>query len=373
MIGRTNSGTGGGKSKHQFYGVAWDRSSNTALSRLGDAVDFASPIAAVGSGSGSSPFDKIMPWKGMNEFNIIDGAVAYERGKDSEFSRTLYDTVVRIPKFYYKVVNGTNWELWITPEPYEGFSAHPAFYESDEIYVGKYLTGVGTVSKSGVSPYVNDTALNFRTASYNKGTGWQPIDAMALSCWWMLYLVEFADWNSQAVIGNGHVDGNSSVQCGGTDSINYHTGRGTDTNSQIKYRGIEDIWGNVWQNYEGVNVNKNTPYYCTDRSKYAYSTTTGYTQYASNLPNSSGALIKTIGYDSNAPWLFIPTGTGATNSTYVTDVVWSGNNSVNGLVALCGSGCDNEGANAGMFATVMTNSTAVKNNNTGSRLMFIPR
>ena len=84
------------------YGAAWDGGSSTQFTRLDDAVGFADPVAAVGTGAGSSPFDNIMPWSGMKEYNVVNGEIAYQKGVDPSFSRTKYDTVVRIPKFWYK-------------------------------------------------------------------------------------------------------------------------------------------------------------------------------------------------------------------------------------------------------------------------------
>lgn len=39
-----------------------------------------------------------------------------------------------------------------------------------------------------------------------------------------LYIVEFADWNSQSKIGQGVVSEDYTQSSGGTDVMNYHTG-----------------------------------------------------------------------------------------------------------------------------------------------------
>lgn len=43
------------------------------------------------------------------------------------------------------------------------------------------------------------------------------------------------------------------------------------------WRGIEGLWGNVWEWVDGVNWNNGTYYVCNDPSKYADDTTTNYT------------------------------------------------------------------------------------------------
>src|SRR5699024_525061 len=45
-----------------IYGVLWDGTSTTALSRTDDAAGFSDPVPAVSNGSGSSPFDDLLPW-----------------------------------------------------------------------------------------------------------------------------------------------------------------------------------------------------------------------------------------------------------------------------------------------------------------------
>lgn len=63
------------------------------------------PVAAVGAGSGSSPFDDYAPWAGMQEYNIVSNAVGPKQGENG-FSRSSNgDVVVHIPDFWYKIVD----------------------------------------------------------------------------------------------------------------------------------------------------------------------------------------------------------------------------------------------------------------------------
>ena len=52
---------------YPVYGVEWDYSqASPALTRTDDAVGFPAPVPATSlDGSGSSPFDSVMPWAGM--------------------------------------------------------------------------------------------------------------------------------------------------------------------------------------------------------------------------------------------------------------------------------------------------------------------
>ena len=65
---------------------------------------------------------------------------------------------------------------------------------------------------------------------------------------WMLYLVEFANWDSQSMIGAGCGDDELSNN-GATDAMEYHTGTtgiSREDYGHIQYRYIEDLWANVY-------------------------------------------------------------------------------------------------------------------------------
>ena len=55
------------KEKYHIYGVEWDWTSSgpTKGVRTDSAVSFGDPNPAVNNGTGSSPFDNLMPWSGM--------------------------------------------------------------------------------------------------------------------------------------------------------------------------------------------------------------------------------------------------------------------------------------------------------------------
>lgn len=352
------------------FGARWAGGSSTQFTRLGDAASFSDPVPAVGSGSGSSPFDTIMPWSGMKEFNIIDGQVAYERGVNDEFSRSAYDTVVRVPKFWYKTVkDGSAWEVWIANGPATGFVEHPAFEGGDCIYVGRYLAGSGYVSKNGRAPLVNITRAAFRTGARGKGAKWDMMNVAVMSALQMLYLVEYADWQTQ-VIGKGIQTGSAVINVGGTDSMSYHTGRpsGTDGAVSIQYRGIEDLWGNAWQWTDGINFSGTQAYYCLSRSNFGDDKSTGYTQLGYNCCSGDKGFPKTHGHDANASWLFLPTSVGGSDATYIPDGWWT---STNWRVFLFG-GSWTDGSATGLFARIANFASSTASASSGGRLLYFP-
>ena len=238
-----------------IYGVEWAGTSSPAFTRTDDAASFADPqpYYAGMSGTPSSPFDSCMPWSGME---IVDDA---EAGK-----------LVKIPKFWYKWTrSGSSMKLQISDAEQPGFYVSPAHAdrgdgsgERDYVYVGRYHCATSTYkSTSGVVPANNLTRAQFRTNIHNLGTKiWQQDFAM----WWtinMLYLVEFASWNSQAKIGGGCSETTATSSAvynmGYTDSMPYHTGTtsnsiGATVYGGTQYRYIEGLWDNCCDWCDGI-------------------------------------------------------------------------------------------------------------------------
>lgn len=357
----------------KVFGVCWSKSTSTALSRLTKAndpnghvnVDIGSdPVPAIGTGAGSSPFDNYAPWKDMAEYNVIGGAVSYKKG-DSGFSRTNYDTMVKIPEFYYKIVeNGGSRYFYVADKATTGFTKHPGSGR----YVGRYNTISGYYSKSGSAPLVSITRSAARTGSKGKGTGWYQYDYASWCAVWLLYLVEFADWDSQTVIGQGVVTANEAVSCGETDSMTYHTGRaaGTDGQTAVQYRWIENPWGNVFEWVDGINFSDRAAYVCTNPDNYADDTSTNYTAAGVTLPSSG--YIGDLGMSEAFPWSFIPNTAGGSSSTYIPDYLYSNA----GWRVLRVGGHWSNTSNAGLFCFSANCASSDALTLIGARLLFVP-
>lgn len=225
-----------------IYGVDFTNMATTSkCTRTDDAANFADPQPAVAGGTGSSPFDSIMPWAGM------------VRSTDPNAGE-----VVAIPKFYYKwETDGTKATgLKISMEKKPGFSTSPTHAdrgdgkgERDFVYVGRYHSCSTNKSTTGQMPKVNVNRSDALTAAHSlDSTVWQ-FDFATRVTIWMLYLVEFADWDSQTKIGYGCGNNNSAENVGASDSMQYHTGtmqaNRTDYGVGVQYRNIEGLWDNV--------------------------------------------------------------------------------------------------------------------------------
>lgn len=354
------------------FGVCWDTSnSSTALMRLTPETDpyglvtksvTTEPVPAVGTGAGSSPFDSFMPWSGMKECNLNNaGAVTAWKG-DSKFSRSNNFTMVFIPEFYVAAKrNGTKQYFYVSDKPKTGMTKHPGSGK----YVGRYtIPG----SKSGVTSTVNITRTTACSNAKKNGDKWHLYDFATYCAIIFLYIVEFADWNAQSKIGNGYAYkyGNSAPS-GKTDAMVYHTGcettYGNSAWGNVQYRGIENLWGNVYQWVDGFNANGTAAYYCTDPSKYADDTATGYTNIGT-LPASGW--IKDLTVTDNG--LLIPKTSGGSETTYVPDYAYSDPD----WRVLCVGGDWNEGTYAGLLSFNASTSSSGSYSNVSARLLCEP-
>lgn len=340
------------------YGVSWDGTSTTVWTRTDKASNFSDPVPYVsGASSYGSPFDNIYPWKDMV---IVDDSAA---GK-----------MVKIPKFWYKLTqNGAGLKIQISDKAQTGYSVCPACMdrgdgkgERDYILVGRYHCASDYTSKAGSQPLNSKTRSAFRTGITALGTGIYMLDFATRFTIIMLYLVEFANWNSQAKIGWG-CGNNSRSNMGYTDSMPYHTGttissRTTYANS-TQYRNIEGLWDNVWDWIDGGYSSASGFMIILNPSKFSDSANGTSVGTPSN-GLSSAFSVKTV---SGTFPLFIPTAASGSTSTYSCDS-WYFNSS---KACTCAGGGYVADMDRGMvhFSNESTSATA---GYLGSRLMKLP-
>ena len=239
------------------YGVKWDNTGTTRLGRTDSAAEFEDPVPFLASmttidpvsgetiydGSGcSSPFDNVMPWSGME---IVQNESA--------------GTLVKIPKYWFKWSRDKegNKQLQIANQAIPGFSVSPAHAdrgdgkgERDYVYVSRYMSSrTDFTSSSGHNMKNSVTMAAARTGITALGSGIYQYDYQMFWTIAMLYLVEFANTDSQRAIGAGCSNANSLT--GLTDPMPYHTGymgeTVDDTLMAMQYRHIEGLWSlRIW-------------------------------------------------------------------------------------------------------------------------------
>lgn len=349
------------ESTHKVYGVQWDGTSTTAFSRTDDAELFTDPVPYVaGASSYGSPFDNIYPWSDMK---IVEDEVA--------------GSLVSIPKYYYKwTKSGDTMKLQISAEPFKGSFISPAHADRgdgkgkrDVVYVGRYHCNSSYKSVSGQTPVARDTRATARAKIHNLGSSYWQYD---FAMYWtiaMLYLVEFADWNSQEKIGNGCSTSKSLMSMGYTDSMPYHTGT-TATARTIhggtQYRYIEGLWDNVFDWCDGIYFS-GTNVYCI-KNPSSFSDSSGGTLVGIRPTLNSYIKSWNVPTASGFEYALYPASVGGSERTYISDRC----NYDSSGVALYSGGYHSQSKFYGLFClygnkTAFNTDTAI-----GSRLQKLP-
>lgn len=339
-----------------IYGASWDGTSTTRWSRTDEAAEFTDPVPYVaGASSYGSPFDNLQPWAGMVKSERTGG------------------TMVSIPKFWYKLTqNGRGMSIQIADRAVEGYSVSPAHMdrgdghgERDVVYVGRYHCNSSYRSGTG-SPKTNITRSTARSGIHNlSSTIWQSDFAMRFTIW-LLYIVEFCDWNAQKAIGYGCGNNSSAQWMGYTDSMPYHTGTTQSSRTTYglgtQYRNIEGLWDNVLDWCDGCYYNSNGLNIILNPSKFSDSS--GGT--AVGVPSNGYPSAFTVKTTGGFP-LFIPTAASGDSETYSCDYWYFDSSSP----CLFVGGLYSQYAYYGLFY-VCCNSTSGAYASIGCRLQELP-
>lgn len=342
----------------QIYGAEWDGTSTTAWTRTDASENFTDPVPYIsGAQSYGSPFDDLMPWSGM-EVSTRDGNV-----------------MVSIPKFYYKITqSGAGMKVQIADGEVDGFNVSPAHMdrgdgagERDVVYVGRYHCNSSYKSAGGGKPVASITRSAARTSIHNTGSKIWQMDFATRFTLWLLYIVEFADWNSQAKIGYGCGNNSATENMGYTDSMPYHTGTTLSSRTTYglgtQYRGIEGLWDNVYDWIDGCYYNSSGLNIIMNPN--SFSDSSGGT--AVGVPSSGYPSAFSAKDVSGTFQMFIPTAASGSESTYSCDG-WSFNAS---SPCLCVGGYYSRNGGRGLFYVNYSTATGT-DASIGCRLLELP-
>ena len=408
------------------YGVTWDEDNTSpTLTRTGALASF---NTAASPGDANLPIQAAMRRVILNDAGVVqyylcstDSTKKEDCTTASVLDGTDGQVMVQIAKFYYKYsyVASTNVHSWsISAVQIAGFEPHPAFYKDgawvDYRYIGAY-EGVGwdnsasayidhgnvaatgwsgtTIdtandklsSVSGKNPITDETRDEFRSIALNRGAGWRQLDFYLASAVQLLYLVEYASFYNQDVIGEGRTQltdgtwekgsyiketGNSNSDGNATNNVEY-AGDADDVGAEdayMTYRGIENFYGNIWKWVDGFNINGNIPYVSNTETDFADDTTTNYTQLTDT--GGSGITLHNVdGYPTTLEQTrggFLPSAVGGSSSTYITDYYYQ---NTGWRVALLGGNAA-YAAIAGVFCWALNNASSAGSVGIGSRVCF---
>lgn len=307
------------KKDSKVYGLRYD---GTTYTRLNDAVGM---VANAGVNA-------------QEVKNDFDSAEIYS--EMVEVTDSLENSYILIPKFYIKKVVNENIREWYVSKTKKDDNYYlPACFVDEDtgkehpfIMFGKFPSSlqynaenkIVLNSKRNYSGLSSCNMTDSRTYALNNNTvdntGYQVADVHMLDAIKALFYIEFATLNSQSIMTGISAQPESVLYPNGmTDSVVASSGSVdslTSNVSPMKYRGIENLWGYMWEYYDGVNVKNNTgEIYINKNAKlYTSEITEGYEKIGYTR-GPSGGWIKKLGWDPNYPFAEFPIEVGGNDSS----------------------------------------------------------
>lgn len=438
--------------KGNLYGIKRKVNDNTssAWERIEDSVGLVAKATKNGE-EVQNDFDNRYPWSEIisYNYNVEEKKInAYYGDPTFKFDGSNGEVLTRIPEFYWKreIIDGYEY-IYISDYAIAGFN------KSEEFSVGRYDACIDEDGKlhsySGYSPSTNKNITQHRDAAKLLSDEFCMIDYRYFMLQ-LLYLVEYANYNSQSQLGNGIVSmrytasdkaiiagettntiviatndyfkvgqqiaigttvdgvsickdrtiteiaeyskdttegtaitfdgepvniaiGNIIHACaqkeGGCDSLGMKSGcLVNDSQHAVIYRGIENIFGNVFNWIDGLNIQEYQAYICRNPEEYISDKFEApYNKLGYVNCNERDMYIKKLGFDEKNPDIALPIeiGGGAGSSSGMCDFYTS---SEGNRVAHVG-GSFLSGASAGLWYWSCNNSSTTSYLNCGARLL----
>ena len=400
-----------------WYGVSWDTAvSTTPMTRTGNAQ-----------------MHRTLPIQSKMRGCLVSdsGTVTYlpATWSDATLDGSAGQVMVEIPEHYryFPPANGTIMECRISEYPLPNFTFVPKSYISAyEATVARSTNKLSSVVnataeyRGGDNSATNDANPNtllgkpatvlsreqFRTYARNRGAGWEMLDYKTYNTLFWLYFVEYANTDSQLAVnsaldGNGYKQGGLGngvtdivpadwstfndycplINCGASNSLGNGSGEVSYTvpftvpvtTKVNRYRGIENPFGHIWKNCDGIIFDVKTDadggtsniYICSVPSNYSDSITANYTLIG-QIPRMEG-FVKILQTGS-----FLPLTIGAGSTTYWCDYFYQSIAS-SSLRTLILGGSANNGPLAGLGYSNANSPVSAAGAYIGSRLCFFPQ
>lgn len=440
------------------YGIKRLVTDNTISSwtRIGDAEGLVANATKNGTAV-TNDFDKCYPWSDIRRCNVnptTGQVIAYygENGYVADGSNG--EVMVKIPEFWWKRERVPDEFGNVYEYIYISDYAKAGYIKSKEFFVGAYLLSTETTesgeiahSISGAIPKYNSNLATFRKLAKAVGDGFCLLDYHYFLLQ-MLYLVEYAHYNSQSMLGNGIITFNTakaliaenntnriiassvatglwvgktvcigtsdawnssvaanreitaiedyndgtisgkaiyfsgdpvnivvnntiwgSAQKNGENDILGNASGCVNNNSYhpVNYRGIENIFGHMWQHIDGLNIKDYQAYICKDPDSYANDKFDApYEKIGYVNSDTNDSYIKKLGYDEKYPEVALPVEVAASSSTGTCDNYWC---SAGNRIAYVGGYFGHTWAGGGFFAWYCYNPSRSSGWSFGARLL----
>lgn len=434
---------------HHIYGIRRkiDGNSSSKWERTDDSLGLIAKATKNGK-KVFNDFDYLAPWSLIQtcNYNISENKVkAWIDEPTFKFDGSNGDVYTFMPEVYWKIYQEDDYEyIKVADYPAKGF------FKTDSFYISRYTTRFKNnkvVSASGNYSTTNVSLTDYRNRV--RATS----DKMTIADWrffiiQMLYLVEYADYNSQDMLGYGVCTAPNAKALIAENNVNriivaditgFYKGKnigfgtandveipeeqvrqiqnivpykngaiegyeitfnGTPTNITIEtrilaapngtgdcdglkmqsgtmindkvygviYRGIENIFGNIAQRIDGINIKDNDIYYSKDTTQYDNTSSISFVKLNYKAMVGSGWISK-LGFDVNHPFIRIPIAAAGTSNTYITDYCYGPNG--NNVTCRVGGYFRND-AQPGLFYTALNAGPGYKDWTLGFRTIINP-
>lgn len=414
------------------YGVSWQTGSlNATLARIGN-LDLHRTLPIQNKMRGCTLADD-----GTVNHYFKDDWSANEDGTPIKKDGSDGMVMIEIPEFYVKCQskNGID-SMSISEYALDGYtlvkkqyvSAYEATIDRTNTSTLKLASVVNTTAnfRGGNNDATKDEAentqlgmpltatnrTNLRKYARNRaaGTKWNMLDFFATNTIWLLYSIEYANWNSQLAfnenlsndgfkqggLGNGVTNVTSSnwstfnsyypiIPCGTSDALGNKTGEveytlpstfKPDNTVKVKvprYRGIENPFGHIWKNVDGVIFDIKSDADGGTSTIYLAKTEADYGDTINEGFSELGQLPRKGGYVSNTYLgTFIPSeATGAGSTTGRCDN-FETNITSSSLRTMLYGGYASRSASAGLGSCSSAPTVGYTDAHYGSRLVYRP-
>jgi hypothetical protein len=244
----------------------------------------------------------------------------------------------------------------------------------------------GTIGNTTAGPTGRIVTISHcRTLAENIGTKWGIMNIWSLTAIQLLFYTEYAGANSQTLVGKGITDKAAGTGFNGeisgfnssdTNIAVNGTGSGTGVNglTPIVYRGIENLWGNIWQFIDGF-IAVDAAYQIIKRNGTGvFATPMAVGNYESSVAApiadaGNDGYISNIVYEDLLSMLFIARAVVGSSATYLYDY-WYAHRTGNVNILLAGGSWDN-GAAAGVGSRRSPDVAGAASRFFGARIEFI--
>lgn len=381
--------------------------SNSAWERIFDSIGKVANATKNG-GTVENDFDNLAPWSEIKSCNYdltTKKINAWFGDANFKFDGTNGDVFTHVPKTYWKIYQENDYDYVLLADyPRAGFIGVDGFFVGR--YNGSVVSDDGLLhTYSGLVPTTNKTIGAFRTLANALGDNFSQLDWRYFVLQ-MLYLVEYANYNSQSMLGNGIMsrkyvktivaenntnraiigsasgyyvgqiirigtsDGGTQIAdarkitaieayedgsvagyalifdgaavniavdnfvctmaqlTGQCDTLGMKSGcLNNDGYHAMIYRGVENLFANIWQWVDGINIISGKFYICKNHSLYASDTTENYKQLGYNALGTEG-YGKELDLDVDEPFFRFPKAVGGGSSSYLCDYYYNNASSV---------------------------------------------